>query len=91
MTNRSRGTYGSMAHAHWKWLGTYCAWCRKELPNPQLSKVERYCDDQCGQSYEQHQHDQVHPTRHELAAELKDLKERLEAVERAQQDSTVSP
>ena len=65
-----------MAHAHWKRLGAYCAWCRKELPDPQLSKVIRYCDDQCRQAHEEHQYNQVHPTSQELAAELQALKRR---------------
>ena len=90
MTDEPRSFAGSMAHAHWKRLGTYRAWCRKELPDPQLSKVKRYCDDECRQADEQLQHDQTPVTRGELASELSNFKRRLEALEQDRQD-TPSP
>ena len=87
MTDQPGSFAGSMARGHWKRLGTYCAWCRKELPDPQLSKVRRYCDDECRQAYEQRRYDQTPATR----GELETAKKRLEALERNIQDGTVSP
>ena len=82
MTEQPRGLYGSMMHGYRRLRGSYCAWCRKELPDPQESKVNRYCDEQCRQADERSRHDQTPVTRGELERELQALRNRLDALER---------
>ena len=62
MTEKPHGTYGNMAHAQRKKLGAYCAWCRKELPDPKPSEVKRFCGDQCRWALEQDEYLRRRPT-----------------------------
>lgn len=82
---------GSMLRGHLIRNGSYCGWCRKELPDPGLYREQRYCDDQCRKEREQDRNDRTGVTRGELAAELKEVKDRLEALERHLEDKQLRP